>query len=219
MTHMSLFHKDIKFKQLQLLVLILKRFWATKTTWIKSGRYCGCDERKLYTTIQPLRPVELFASSSRQIDTCGLWDFYLKSDTGGWENLWLHIHNIPRCGWCGNRTWTYTSCRFGWKLFHLHITTSPHMLLGLPQYKTKKLMWSTVTLMSNRTLAGPISSLMLVVGATLIRNVKSKHTNVSSIIVSDSAQKMILNHLGVKKIIIHVGTNDILVIRFVTSDV
>lgn len=73
--------------------------------------------------------------------------------------------------------------------------------------------------MSNRTLAGPISSLMLVVGATLIGNVKSKHTNVSSIIVSDSAQKMILNHLGVKKIIIHVGTNDILVIRFVTSDV
>lgn len=60
-------------------------------------------------------------------------------------------------------------------------------------------------------LAGAMRSLMLVVGDTLIRDVKSKLINVPSIIVCDSAQKMILNHLGVKKIVINVGTNDILV--------
>ena len=53
------------------------------------------------------------------------------------------------------------------------------------------------------TLAGPVPSLMLVVEDTLIKDVKSKLINVPRITVCDSAQNMILNHLGVKEIIIN----------------
>lgn len=52
--------------------------------------------------------------------------------------------------------------------------------------------------------------LTLVVGDTLIGDVKSRLINVPSITVCDSAKEIILNHLGVKKIIVNVETNNIL---------
>lgn len=43
---------------------------------------------------------------------------------------------------------------------------------------------------------------MLVVGDLLIKEVKSKLRNEPSVIVCDSARKMMLNHLGIRNIII-----------------
>lgn len=43
---------------------------------------------------------------------------------------------------------------------------------------------------------------MLVVGDLLIKEVKRKLRNEPSVIVCDSARKMMLNHLGIRNIII-----------------
>lgn len=77
-------------------------------------------------------------------------------------------------------------------------------------------LWSTLILMSetSQMLAGLMPSLMLVAGDLLIRDVESKLINVPSIIVCDSAQKMTLNHVDVKKILINVGPNGISVSLF-----
>lgn len=86
--------------------------------------------------------------------------------------------------------------------------TCPWFNLGS---KPQTILWGSVILMSDTSLmlAGLMPSLMLVAGDALISDVKHKLINVPSIIVCDSAQKMMLNYVGVKTIIINVGTNDI----------
>ncbi len=60
-------------------------------------------------------------------------------------------------------------------------------------------LWSTLINATSLMLAGPMPSLMLVVGDTLIKDVKSKLINVPSVIVCDSAQEMILKPSGCQK--------------------
>lgn len=149
------------------------------------------------------------------------------SDTPGCGHFWRHIYSIPFCGRCCNRTRTpepshcttfkdldntlhkSDSCSDG-DLFKTDITTNPHMLLDVPWCKAKDYFVKHADINArNKPNAGRTNAITN--ACCLIRDVKRKLIHVPSIIVCDSAQKMILNHLGVKKIIINVGTNDILV--------
>lgn len=74
------------------------------------------------------------------------------------------------------------------------------MLLDVPRCKAKDFfLWSALINATSLMLAGPMPSLMLVVGDTLIKDVKSKLINVPSVIVCDSVQEMILKPSGCQK--------------------